>query len=216
MKISEMKLLDLLPECMRNDRIIKGFSNAWDYAMGEVLKIKPLVNLFDNLELLSAEQLDQVADAMKIPWYNTEYEKDRKIALIRHYEKTCFKLGTKGSIYDVANDIYRHAEVEDWYEYEAPQWRFKIVADFGDYTTEEALSKLTRIVRDIKPAKATLNPVEFLVSVDWDTYTAAGASTRYDKELRPYYDTLDPIEPMYTAAGASTRYDSVIYDADIT
>lgn len=217
MKLQEISLLDLLPECMRSDRIIKGFSAAWGYLMEKLLEQMPLVNLYDNLELLTEKQLDKVAEAMAIPWYNTEYEKDKKINLIRHYEKTCFKLGTKGSILDVATDIYSHAEVYDWYEYEAPEWRFKITADFGDYTTEEMLAKLTRTVKEIKPAKATLNPVEFLVAVDWDTYTGAGASTRYDmKPIKPYYDTLDPIETMYSAAGCSTRYDMPpIYDADI-
>ncbi len=215
MKLSETRLLDLLPENMREDRIIKGFSNAWNYLQGEVLKILPLVNLYDNLDLLTVEQLDQIAYAIKIPWYNTEYDKEKKINLIRHYEKVCFKLGTKGSILDVATDIYEHADVYDWYEYDAPQWRFKISADFGDYTTEEALARLTRIVRDIKPAKATLNPVEFLVSIDWDTYTGAGASTRYEIDIHPYYDTLDPIETMYTASAASTRYEVAVYDADI-
>ena len=168
MKISETKLLDLLPECMRDDSIIKGFSNAWDYLQGKVLEKKPLVNLFEHLDLLTAEQLDTVAAAIDIPWYNTEYGKDKKISLIEHYIRVCFKLGTVSSILNVAQDIYGDAEVQDWYQYNAPQWRFKIVADFGNYTTEEALSKLTRIVREIKPAKATLNPVEFLVHTDAD------------------------------------------------
>lgn len=215
MTLQNTSLLDLLPECMRTDRIIKGFVSAWDYLRTETLKIIPLVNLFDNLELLTTEQLDEVAAAIEIPWYNTEYEKDRKIDLIKHYEKVCFKLGTKGSIQDVARDIYKHADVYEWFEYEAEEWHFKISADFGDYTTEEALAKLTRTVRDIKPAKATLDAVELLVSIEGDVYTGAAASTRYDMELRPYYNTVDPIGIMYTAAGASTRYDSAVYDADL-
>lgn len=215
MTLQDTSLLDLLPECMRTDRIIKGFAAAWDYLMSEAVKITPLVNLFDSLELLEPEQLDEIAAAIEIPWYNTEYEKDRKIDLIRHYEKVCFKLGTKGSIKDVARDIYKHADVYEWFEYEAEEWRFKISADYGDYTTEQALAKLTRTVRDIKPAKATLDAVEFLVSIKGDEYTAAAASTRYDMELRPYYNTVDPIGIMYTAAGASTRYDSAVYDADL-
>ena len=179
MKISETSLLDLIPETMRNDRIIKGFAAAWDYLNAEIVRILPLVNLFDSLELLTPEQLDEIAAAMEIDWYNTEYEKEKKIALIRHYEKTCFKLGTVGSILDVATDIYGDADVQDWYQYNAPQWRFKIVADFGDYTTEQALAKLTRIVRNIKPAKATLNPVEFLVHTDADVNIGAVTTSCY-------------------------------------
>ena len=179
MKISETSLLDLIPETMRHDRIIKGFAAAWDYLLGKAVEIIPLVNLFDYLELLSPEQLDEIAAAMEIDWYNTEYEKDKKIALIRHYEKTCFKLGTVGSILAVAVDIYGDADVQDWYQYAAPQWRFKIVADFGDYTTEQALARLTRIVRNIKPAKATLNPVEFLVHTDADVYIGTVTTSCY-------------------------------------
>lgn len=177
MKISDTKLLDLLPECMRDDRIIKGFSNAWDYLKGKVMEKIPLVNLFDNLEILTEEQLDTVAAAIDIPWYNTEYDKDKKISLIRHYIRVCFKLGTVWSIRSVSQDIYGDAEVYDWYDYSAPQWRFKIVADFGSYTTEEALSKLTRTVREIKPAKAMLNPVEFLVHVDDEIFEATAPTT---------------------------------------
>lgn len=179
MKISETRLLDLLPECMREDRIIKGFSAAWNFLLEKIVEKLPLVNLFDNLELLSESQLDEVASAMDIPWYNTEYEKEKKINLIRHYLQVCFKLGTVGSILSVAQDVYGDAEVHDWYDYAAPQWRFKITADFGSYTTEEALSKLTRMVREIKPAKATLNPVEFLVHTDGELFAAVAPTTCY-------------------------------------
>lgn len=179
MKISEVSLLDLIPECMRNDRIIKGFAAAWDYLNSKIMEILPLVNLFDHLELLTDEQLDEIAAAMQIDWYNTEYDKTKKINLIRHYEQVCFKLGTVGSILSVAQDVYGDAEVVDWYNYDAPQFRFKIVADLGDYTTEEALARLTRIVRNIKPAKATLNPVEFLVRTDAEMRVGAAITTCY-------------------------------------
>jgi len=177
MKISETKLLDLLPECMREDRIIKGFSNAWDYLQTKATEKIYLVNLFENLEILTVDQIDQVAAAIDIPWYNTEYEKDKKISIIRHYIRMCFKLGTVESILSISRDIYGDAEVHDWYDYGAPQWRFKISADFGSYTTEEALSKLTRIVRDIKPAKAMLNPVEFLIHQDGEVFAAVAPTT---------------------------------------
>lgn len=186
MKIQDTSLLDLIPECMRNDRIIKGFAAAWDYLKGEVTKVIPLVNLFDYLELLTSEQLDEVAEAMAIDWYSTEYTKEKKIDLIRHYELVCFKLGTVGSILSVARDIYGIAWVTDWYDYDSPQWRFKITVDFGDYTTEEALRKLTRIVRSIKPAKATLNPVEFLSNTDQEMYVAETVVTNYF--FPPIYD----------------------------
>ena len=179
MKISEVSLLDLIPECMRNDRFIKGFAKAWDYLNAEIIKVLPLVNLFDHLDLLTNEQLDEIAASMQIDWYNTEYSKDKKINIIKHYEQVCFKLGTVGSILSVAQDIYGDAEVKDWYQYDAPQWRFKIIADFGDYTTEEALARLTRIVRNIKPAKATLNPVEFLVRTDAKMFTGVVNTSCY-------------------------------------
>ena len=179
MTLQETSLIDLLPECMRDDRIIKGFAAAWDYIQQEALLKMPLINLFDNLELLTDSQLDQVAASMIIPWYNTEYEKEKKINLIRHYEKTCFKLGTNGSIRDVATDIFGDAEVQDWYQYDAPQFRFKIIADLGDYTTEQALAKLTRMVRDIKPAKATLSSVEFTVHIDGDINIGVAITSCY-------------------------------------
>lgn len=186
MKITETKLLDLLPECMTDDRIIKGFSAAWDYLMGKISEKLPLVNLFDALELLTEAQIDEIAASIYIPWYNTEYEKEKKINLIRHYIEVCFKLGTVGSILSVAKDIYGDAEVHDWYDYGTAQWRFKITADFGSYTTDEALSKLTRMVREIKPAKATLNPVEFLVHTDGELFVSAVPTTCYFAP--PIYD----------------------------
>lgn len=187
MNISETKLLDLLPECMRQDRIIKGFSAAWGYVQGKITAVLPLVNLFDNLELLTESQLDQIAEAMQIPWYNTEYTVEKKINLIRHFEQVCFKLGTIGSIQNVAEGVYGEAEVEDWYEYEGREWGFKIFVDYGDYTTVEALARLTRMVRDIRPAKSTLSPVEFLKYTD--VGVTVGSATTLCQYFPPIKDT---------------------------
>lgn len=179
MKISETSLLDLIPEQMRGDRIIKGFAAAWDYLNAKAAEKIPLVNLFDYLELLTDGQLDEVAAAMEIEWYNTGYAREKKINLIRHYEKVCFYLGTVASIESVATDIYEEAIVQDWYYYGTKQWHFKISADFGEYSTEEALQRLIRIVKNIKPAKANLDNVEFLIRIFSEVFTGAVVETCY-------------------------------------
>ena len=214
MKLSDVSLLDLIPESMRTDRFIRGFAAAWDYLMSQALSALPIINLYDNLDLLTPEQLDKVADAMRIPWYNTEYEKEKKIALIKHYEQTCFELGTVKSIETVCVDIYEKAEVYEWYEYGGDPFYFKVSLDYGDYTTEEALSRLERIVRDIKPAKANLN-MEFLETAHGNLYTGAAVSTCY--HFPDITEEFSAETTQYSAAVITSLYTAPdIIDADIT
>ena len=87
----------------------------------------------------------------------------------------CRKVGENVSLGTFAEDLnLTESDVKDAFSYWEKQG------------TEQALARLTRIVRNIKPAKATLNPVEFLVHTDADVYIGTATTSCYYP--MPIYD----------------------------
>ena len=159
MRLKETSLINLIPEHMRSDRTIRGMAAAWDYLQSVVLEASKLVSLFDNLEMLPEEKIDEVAQAIQIPWYDSSFEKKKKIQKIRNYEKNCYQLGTVAAVNRVVGDVFKDAQVLEWYEYGGKPCKFKITVP--DQKQEEDLKKIGELLRIAKNAKATMEGVEF-------------------------------------------------------
>lgn len=158
MKINEVKLLDIIPENMRDDRTIKGFSAAWDYVYGQINEKLKLVSLFDNLDLLTDAQLNEVADAMQVPWFETALPRESRESIISHYEQNCFELGTVSSLKRVIKDIFDDAVIIPWYETGADQYTFKIV--ISNMPEDLDVDVLLKYINAVKPADAILASIE--------------------------------------------------------
>lgn len=158
MKLGEISFLDLVPENMRQDRTIKGFACAWDYLMTEMMRCSKYVNLFQNLDMLTDEQLDAVARAISIPWYDTSFSHKKKCDIIEHFENNCFELGSVAAVKRVVEDVFGNAAVLEWFQYGGQPYHFKI--SVSDQEPEELMDRIARVVRAAKTCKATLDSVE--------------------------------------------------------
>lgn len=179
MNLSNISLMDIIPENMRHDRTIKGFAHAWDYLQAQINAALRYVSLFKNLEALNSYQLDQVAAAMRIPWYDTSFTDQQKIDTIRHYELNCFELGTTGAVKRVAEDIFKDATIFEWFEYGGRPFHFKISVDAQE--SEDLMDRVARVIRSAKTAKAQLDGVENSSVINAEEYVTSYVFVLYKK-----------------------------------
>lgn len=126
MKINETSLIDILPRFMTEDITVQCMAAAVDYIIARVLEKLPLVNLLDNLQLVSEDNLDYIAKKEKIYWYDMGYSADVKRKIIANFEKNSRILGTQAAVVNMANEIFPFSELQEWFEYDGEEKHFRL------------------------------------------------------------------------------------------
>ena len=106
MKLNEATMQAVIPRFMSDDKTVKGLCAAADAIIAEIVKKLPLVNIRENLDMLTEEDLDYIAKIEKITWYNTTYIRTKKEKIIKNFEANCFILGTKMAVRNVTLEIF--------------------------------------------------------------------------------------------------------------
>ncbi len=154
MRIEEVNAIDIIPRFMREDKSIIALCKVIDFFVSKVNEKLPLVNLYENLELLTEEDLDYIAEADEIDWYDTGYSREQKIRIIKGHEKACMFIGSKYSIESVIADIFGFGEEKEWFEYGSEAYKFRIVT--STLMTENTNDLLTKILSKVKTSKSKL------------------------------------------------------------
>lgn len=163
MKLDNVSLLDIIPSNMRGDKTIKGFAAAWDWLQGQVLKAVPLANLFENLDKLTSEQLDSIAKAEDVPWYDTSFDIAKRRRILRDYKQVYYKSGTVWAIETAMGNIFGEAVVKEWYDYGGSPFHFKVLV--VEVESEEKVRMAIRTIDRIRPARTTLDGIEKLTEL---------------------------------------------------
>lgn len=95
--------------------------------------------IYANINELSEIWLDVLAYDLHVDWYDYDYTIETKRKILKNSVRVHQKLGTKFAVETVLKDVYRTAEVKEWFEYGGNPYTFKITVDIGS----EGLSKDT-------------------------------------------------------------------------
>lgn len=154
MSIEKVNAIDIIPRFMKEDKSIIALCKVMDFFVSKVNEKLPLVNLYENLELLTEEDLDYIAAKDEIDWYDTGYTREQKIRIIKGHERACMFIGSKHSIESVLADIFGFGEEEEWFEYGSEAYKFRIVT--SAIMTENTNDLLIKVLRKVKTSKSKL------------------------------------------------------------
>jgi len=176
MKLSEVSLMDIIPSNMRDDINIKGFARAFDYVKEQVLNKSRLCDLFNNLDLLTGDQLNEVAKAADIPWYDTSKSLDNRRQILANYMDVYHKAGTVDALEMALSNVFDSAQVIEWYEDGGDPFTFSVYV--SGTISEDMVNAAVRTMSRIKPVEAVLDEITFIEGID-STIIMGGA-------IRPY------------------------------
>lgn len=164
MKIGEATMQFIVPQFMRDDKTVKGFCAAADVIFAEVVKKLPMVNIKENLEMLTEEDLDYIAKIENITWYDTTYIRVKKEKIIKNFEANCFILGTKTAVRNVTLEIFGENKIREWFEYGGQEKHFNVYTDFtGDI--RKAVSDYEKRIEDVKSFRSLMDDITFFNSL---------------------------------------------------
>ena len=157
MKINNPKTIKLMPTWMRDDEANKALASAMDELMkapGERVKTP---RIWDQLENLSDEELDETAWELGIDWWVSSWERNQKIRTIRMAGAIMEKRGTKWAVEQLVIAAFGIGEVTEWFEYGGEPYYFKILTNAT--LTPDGIGQILAMIARVKNARSHVESI---------------------------------------------------------
>ena len=106
MRLKYVNLGHITPDFMQKDPVVKALNATLEDVVKEITANMGKLSIWDNIDSLSEDELDELGYEMNIPWYNNTYDKAKKIDIIKKGDKYVQKLGTAEGLQFVLDDIF--------------------------------------------------------------------------------------------------------------
>lgn len=116
MYLSDADILKLVPEFMRNDEAVKGLATAVNKLIREPAERIKTLRVWDQIDQLNDEQLDELAYELNIDWYSSTLPIESKRAMVKTSDLVHSRRGTKWAVEEVINSYFSPGFVMEWNE----------------------------------------------------------------------------------------------------
>lgn len=126
MELKDVDILKLCPAFMREDKtnqiLATGVNNVFKTWSNDMERL----SVINQIDKLTAAELDQLAKDKNIFWYDTNANISVKRALIKNAKIVFNRLGTVWAVESVMNDYMPGTELQEWFDYDGEPGYFKI------------------------------------------------------------------------------------------
>ncbi len=163
MRLKDLDLGRIVPDCMKDDACIKALNATLEPLVKELAVKARNLSVWDRLEKLTDEELDNIAYEFDIPWYSDEYPREVKAEVIRNSDPLLRRLGTPYMCRQTIQSIFGDCKLEESViDYEGKPHYFRITVANGEELTETNYKRLLYLINKVKRASSRL---EKLMSV---------------------------------------------------
>lgn len=163
MRLNTADILKLVPEFMRDDAAVKGLAAAVNALIREPgIRVKT-VRVWDQIDQLTHEQLDELAYELDIDWYDSGLPIETKRKIVKISDLTHSRRGTRWAVEELMSAYFHPSEVVEWYEDNSISWKpyhFVICVTDRDVSDEE-IQEFTRIARVAMPVRCRIDGICF-------------------------------------------------------
>lgn len=144
--------------------------------------------IYANIDNLSETWLDVLAYDLHVDWYDYDYPVDTKRRILKNSVRVHQKLGTKFAVETVLKDVYRTAEVKEWFEYGGNPYTFIITVDIGsEGLSEDTSREIESKMQFYKNLRSHCDGIFYKLSIEKATVQAVGLHEVGTKlKVKPY------------------------------
>ena len=128
MDLSEVDIKQLLPRYMREDPFNVALADVLSPAVQRAAKRIDLYSVWDHVDELDEDLLDELAWELHIDWYDTVASLDSKKAMVKNSDLVHMRLGTPWAVEQVISDLFGEGRIREWFEYEGEPHHFKVLS----------------------------------------------------------------------------------------
>jgi len=158
MKLAEVELLKVLPPWIRDDAAVFAICMGLDPSMRELAAEAALLTVWDKIDILPEERIDELAFDMNMPWYEDTAPIATKRELLKNAGLIRSKLGTGFAVDLVITAYFGSGKSEDWFEYGGEPGYFRITTD-NPAVADQDLTKFLRLLYRVKRNSAHLDKI---------------------------------------------------------
>lgn len=135
MKLENVEIVKLLPPWMRQDESNAALSRSASSLFQEPAKRIKQLRIWDKIDELDDDMLDELAWELNIDWYSSAMEISKKRATIKVAHLIMEKRGTKWAVEQLISAYFGTGYVKEWFEYGGDPYMFRVLTtnpDIGD------------------------------------------------------------------------------------
>lgn len=203
MKLTDLRLRDLLPIFMRRDEFDVALADALSKPLQVFARECRKLSTFDALDALSEAELDALAEELNILWYDRGLSIEQKRALIAQSDLVYMRLGSKAAVDMVVDTVFGDAIVQEFWDYAGRPHYFRIVAERLDDITDEKEAKLLRLLDIVTRRSQWLECI--VVQIFTDVHLRIGCMAAVRASYTTLVDTWqdNPALPATHAGGSA-------------
>lgn len=160
MKLSDVDMIKLLPPFMRSDETDRALSGAINQLFRDPGQRVQQNRIWDQIDNLNDEQLDEIAWELNIDWYSSSMEISRKRATIKVAQQVMEKRGTKWDVEQLISAYFGPGYVKEWFEDDGDPFTFKVLTTNPSIGDDDMVNFM-RQVNVAKSARSHLDGVYY-------------------------------------------------------
>lgn len=161
MNFYETKLLDIVPEFMRNDATVRGLCAAGDAMLKVLIDAIHLSWWRKYINELSEKQLDELAKIIGISWFDEKADVSGKRNLLIKCTSIISVIdGTPAAVKYAIKYLFGETEVVNWYEYGGEPYHFEIYAN--SKLTEDIVNHFQEAINSSKNVRSILDAIDLM------------------------------------------------------
>lgn len=177
-KIKDVDFLTTFPPALKQDEKMVALGRLVANELHITAEETKKNIIYANINELPETWLDTLAYDLHVDWYDYDYPVEAKRAIIYNSIRVHQKLGTKYAVETVLKDIYRTAEIEEWFEYGGEPYLFKIKIDINNEELEGGTSReIENNVQFYKNLRSHCDEIIYKLEIEKAKHFIAGATT---------------------------------------
>lgn len=161
-KINEVKLLQLLPESLRDSPDIKAAADAVDLGFLSIIKDIDKVIILPKINEVSEDVLDHLAYFFHVDFYDTSMDVEVKRALVKESIYIHQIKGTPAAVEKLVTILFGESKVIEWFDYEGKPYHFKVLVPIS--ALKKGPDRFLNAVDTIKNTRSYLEQFTGVVS----------------------------------------------------
>lgn len=169
------QITDLLPSNVKNDPIVIAIGYAISNMIKKIADYADKSGVYACIDLLDDEVLDLMAVEVRTQYYDTSLPVEDKRKAVKKALLWFCRAGTTSAVTELTNLVWRSnsAKVQEWFEYLAAPYLFRIVLGTDMNIEEELIDKFLSSLWKVKNTRSHLESIAFKRRLDQVLYVGA-------------------------------------------
>lgn len=170
MKTDKVDMRKFLPLFMRDDPSVNAMAEAVNDIMSTADPAK--LRTWDQLDKMTHEELDALADELNVLWYNAAGTLKQKREQIKTSDDVWRTLGTRQAAETVISQLFVQGKLLEWWEYEGGQpHHFMVECYDPNVLTPDGEKEFRRILELVKRKSQILDSIKLIMTPNFWSYT---------------------------------------------